>query len=66
MQGVFFFFFFEGATIQLATQLFHKYWGPPVCPGSPVGPFRILAQLLSIFGNENGHTKEKVTLLLWL
>ena len=26
----------------------------------------VLAQLLSIFGNENGHTKEKVTLLLWL
>ena len=49
------FFFFEGHTIQPGTQLFHKYWGPPVCPGSAVGPFRILAQLLSIFRNVNGH-----------
>ena len=48
-------FFFEGHTIQPGTQLFHKYWGPPVCPGSAVGPFRILAQLLSIFRNVNGH-----------
>ena len=62
----FVFLFFEGHTIQRGTQLFHKYWGPPVCPGSPVGPFRILAQLLSIFRNVNGHTKKKVPLLLWL